>query len=156
MINIRKIAISLATPFLIGLLGSTATSLNLPTWYASLHKPSFNPPNWVFAPVWTVLYIMIGMSLYMLWVIPAKTKQHRNALKMFVAQLLLNCMWSLVFFGLRSPKGGLVVIVLLLLALAITIKRAYAIYKPAALLLVPYFLWTSFATILNVAIVILN
>lgn len=138
-----------------GAIGSIATVANIPTWYAALEKPFFNPPNWVFGPVWTTLYVLMGVSLYLVWVTPHK-KPKQQAFIAFGVQLILNTLWSLVFFGLHLPWMGVIVIVLLLASIVATIKLFWPISKTAAYLLVPYVAWVVFATFLNVAIALLN
>ncbi|MBT9187392.1 MULTISPECIES: TspO/MBR family protein [Zobellia] len=133
----------------IGFLSSFATQSSVNDWFTTLNKPSFNPPNWVFAPVWTVLYIMMGVAAGIVW---AKGLYHlwvQTALYHFGFQLLLNAAWSIVFFGLKEPLLALLVIITLLIVLAITIKWFKVVSKPAAWLLVPYLLWVCFATVLN-------
>ncbi|WP_400070722.1 TspO/MBR family protein [Zobellia russellii] len=133
----------------IGFLSSFATQSSVNDWFTTLNKPSFNPPNWVFAPVWTVLYIMMGVAAGIVW---AKGLYHlwvQTALYHFGFQLLLNATWSIVFFGLKEPLLALLVIITLLIVLAITIKWFKVVSKPAAWLLVPYLLWVCFATVLN-------
>lgn len=138
-----------------GIIGSLFTFSSIPTWYASLNKPIFSPPNWIFGPVWTTLYALMGISLYL--VISDKRKVIRKkALIVFGIQLLLNTTWSIVFFGLRDPLLALVNIILLWTAILFTIKYFYKINKFAGNLLIPYILWVSFAALLNLAIVLLN
>ena len=143
--------------FSAGVLGSVFTTSAIPNWYATLQKPFFNPPNWVFGPVWTLLYIMMGIALYIVW--ETKVKKgvlKKNALVYFYTQLILNAVWSIVFFGLHAPLIALLVILLLWLSIFITIKQFYPISKTAGNMLIPYLAWVSFAAILNVFIVILN
>ena len=131
-----------------GLLGMIFTSPAIPGWYASLVKPSFNPPNWIFAPVWNLLYTMMAAALFI--VSGTKSSRERSlAVYTFAGQLSLNAAWSAVFFGAQSPLGGLVVIILLWLAILLTIQRFRPISRYAAWLLVPYLLWVSFASVLN-------
>lgn len=153
-----KLLVALVVPQLAGLLGSLFTTSNIPTWYAGLVKPSFNPPSWVFGPVWTILFILMGVSLYLVWTRvphfwqPGKKKERRLALTVFGAQLALNSLWSILFFGLQSPGAALVEIVVLWAAILVNIILFYRAYKPAGLLLVPYILWVSFAAFLNYSI----
>lgn len=151
----RKLAVSLALPFLAGAIGSFVTFANLSSWYAALTKPSFNPPNWIFGPVWTALYIVMGVSLYIVW-----TKKYRGSKRLafiiFGIQLVLSALWSLVFFGAHWLWGGVTVIVLLLMGIGITISLFYPISRKAAYLLVAYLLWVSFATLLNIALALMN
>ena len=124
-------------------------------WYAALEKPSFNPPPWLFAPVWSALYIAMGVASWRIWRLPFSVER-KQALRLFFVQLALNAAWPPVFFGAHSLGGGLVVIVLLILAIAATIQRFHPLDKPAAWLLAPYLAWVSFATLLNVALLALN
>lgn len=139
-----------------GLIGSVATINSIPTWYAALIKPAFAPPNWVFAPVWTLLYALMGVAAYLVlqqgWHKPAV----RKAVTAFGSQLGLNVLWSFLFFGLHSPLLALFGIALLWFAIAWTIREFHAVCKPAAWLLVPYLAWVSFAALLNFAIWQLN
>ena len=124
-------------------------------WYAGLEKPAFNPPAWLFAPVWTTLYVAMGVAAWRIWCLPASVER-RLALRQFGVQLILNASWSPVFFGAHSLVGGLVVIVMMVFAIAATIQRFHALDKPAAWLLAPYLAWVSFATLLNVTLLALN
>ena len=124
-------------------------------WYAGLAKPGFNPPNWVFGPAWTTLYLMIATATWLLWRAPAGPAR-RRALGLNAAQLVLNAAWTPLFFGLQAPGLALVGIVLLWLAIACTIVAAWRVSRPAAWLLVPYLAWVSFASVLNAAIWWLN
>jgi benzodiazapine receptor len=137
---------------LAGAIGSLFTAQAIPSWYASLAKPSFNPPGWVFAPVWVVLYAMMGAAAYLVHEVPAG----RAALGAFSVQLALNVLWSVVFFGLHSIAWALFLIVILWLAIFWTMLESYKVSRKAAYLLVPYLLWVSFAGVLNYAIWMLN
>lgn len=139
-----------------GAIGALATYPAIPGWYASLIKPSFSPPSWVFGPVWTVLYVLMGIAAYTVYRTGMKKPAVRDAIAVFGVQLGLNLLWSLLFFGLHSPLYGLLCIVALWAAIAITIIRFYAISKNAGLLLAPYILWVSFASLLNFSIWMLN
>ncbi|RWO97579.1 MAG: tryptophan-rich sensory protein [Mesorhizobium sp.] len=127
--------------------GNLATLPNVPTWYAHLTKPSFNPPNWVFAPVWTTLYLMMAYAFYR--VLKANADWISFAVAIFLIQITLNAVWSWVFFSFHSPRGGLVVITLLWLAIVLTILAFWQIDPTASMLLWPYLLWVSFAAALN-------
>jgi tryptophan-rich sensory protein len=144
----------LALTLSVGFLGSFFTVSEIPGWYVGINKPSFNPPSWIFGPVWTTLYIMIAVSLYL--ILAKKYENKKKALGYFFVQLGLNFAWSLVFFGLHSPLGALLIILLLDLFVALTILEFQKISRPAAWLLVPYLLWISFATVLNFSIWMLN
>lgn len=141
---------------LVGILGTPFTISAIPTWYASLNKPFFAPPNWLFGPAWTLLYFLMGVSFYLILQKNRKKKVVKTAIHFFLAQLVLNFLWSPIFFGLRSPLLGLITIVALWLLIIITMKKFYPLSKAAFYLLIPYLLWVSFATVLNAAIVVLN
>lgn len=150
-----KLATSLLLPFVAGLIGSVSTVSEIPTWYANLNKPSFSPPNAIFGPVWTILYVMMGFSLYLFWKAANKGVLLKGML-LFGSQLVLNTLWSILFFGAKSPLLALINIVVLWVLILATILHFYKTSKTAAYLLVPYILWISFATILNFAIWSLN
>jgi len=135
--------------------GAVITAASVADWYPTLHKPWFNPPNEVFAPVWTVLYLMIAVAGWLVWR-RAGLRRGRTALSFYALQLVLNLGWSWVFFGLRSPGAGLVVIVALLAAIVATTVLFARIDRWAAWLFVPYCAWVGFATLLNAAIWWLN
>jgi len=139
----------------VGLLGSMATAPAIPGWYAAIEKPFFTPPSWVFAPVWTVLYILMGVSLATVWTEPSGRERNR-AMGVFGVQLVLNGAWSFLFFGLHNPLLAGVEIIALWVAIAATIRYFDRISRPAALLLVPYIAWVTIATALNWGVVILN
>ena len=153
-IKFPKLFLSIGLCLGVGFIGSVFTVSSIPTWYASLNKPIFSPPNWVFGPVWTTLYILMGFSFYLIWISKSKFKQ--RAINLFFIQLMLNAVWSIVFFGLKNPSLALVDIVALWIAILLTIKYFYPISKSSAYLLVPYLFWVSFAGILNLSIVFLN
>jgi len=141
-----------------GILGSLFTIQSIPTWYATLIKPPFTPPSWLFAPVWTILYALMGISAFLIWEKKQGAQKPRAsaALNMFSLQLVLNALWSIVFFGLRSPLLGLLIILFMLFAIILTMWRFYFIDRRAFWLMVPYILWVSFATLLNFYIFALN
>jgi len=146
--NYARLAISIAVPLLIGFIGSLFTSQSVNTWYKTLNKPWFNPPNWLFAPVWTILFILAGMSFYLVWDLDFGNKKWM-AIGIFSLDMILNLMWSLLFFGLRNPLLGMIDIAVLWLAVLGNIIVFYSISKTAGFLLVPYLLWVSFAAMLN-------
>ncbi|MBS7631876.1 tryptophan-rich sensory protein [Candidatus Bathyarchaeota archaeon] len=154
--NIVKLIISIFVCQLAGVLGSIFTMPAIPTWYASLRKPAFSPPNWLFAPAWTTLYILMGVSVYLIWSKGLHKPHVKTALAVFLIQLILNAVWSPAFFGLRSPLAGFVIIVILWVAILLTILSFLRISKAAGLLLIPYIAWVSFAAVLNCSILILN
>jgi translocator protein len=139
-----------------GGIGSVFTASAIPEWYATLQKPFFSPPNWVFAPVWTVLYILMGTAAALVWKKGLQNSEVRAALVVFLIQLTLNTVWSVLFFGLRSPLLGLMDILFLWAAILVTIARFSRVSVPAALLLTPYLLWVTFASGLNLGIFLLN
>jgi len=138
-----------------GLVGSLFTAPAIPNWYAGLNKPSLRPPNWLFAPIWTTLYALMGVSLFLVWQ-KKKGKEAKQALTFFFIQLVLNSLWSIIFFGLRSPQWALIEIVVLWLFILLTMIKFYRLSKPAGWLFLPYLLWVTFAVILNFNIVRLN
>lgn len=152
--NLTKLIISISIPLIVGYLGSLVTTPSIGMWYAALNKPAFNPPNWIFFPVWTLLFILMGISLYLIW--ENKSKKKQTALNLFGIQLVLNLLWSILFFGLHKPLYAAVEIVILWIAILMMILEFRKFSKIAALLLLPYILWVSFATVLNFSIVILN
>jgi translocator protein len=136
-----------------GGIGSTLTRNGLRAWYPKLQKPSFTPPDWVFGPVWTLLYAMMGVSLYLISQQRGEDSgEVRSARILFWVQLMLNVLWSYVFFGRRSPGWALVEIGFLWIAIAATTRSFWKVSRTAALLLLPYILWVSFAVLLNYSI----
>jgi len=153
--NIQKLILSIVLCLLIGMFGSIFTSSSVSTWYTTLIKPAFNPPSWLFGPVWTALYILMGISFYLIWK-TKETKQRNEALDWFLIQLGLNFLWSLIFFGMKMPGIAFIEILLLETTIIITALKFYKISKSSAYLMIPYILWVGFATILNFAIFYLN
>ncbi len=154
--RIIYITICVVLCLLVGFLSSFATQSSVNDWYVGLQKPSFNPPNEVFAPVWTVLYILMGIAAGIVW---SKGFHHiwvKTALYHFGFQLLLNALWSIVFFGLKSPFWALIVILALLSMIMLTIRWFKVVSKRAAYLMFPYLAWVCFATLLNYKIWELN
>jgi tryptophan-rich sensory protein len=154
--KIIRFVLSIALCQAAGLIGSLFTTPSIPTWYASLQKPSFAPPNWLFGPVWITLYTLMGISLYLVWNKGLKNKLVNKCLFIFGIQLVLNALWSFLFFGLRSPLYGFIEIIFLWIAIGFTILKFYRISKNAAFLLLPYMTWVTIATVLNYFIWILN
>jgi len=154
--NVYKLLISLAACIGAGLIGSIFTRGSVSTWYHLLQKPSFSPPDWVFAPVWFLLYVLMGISVFMVWRVGFNQFHVREGLIIFLIQLILNTFWSFAFFGLKSTIAGLLVIVPLWTAILLTIINFYRISRTASLLLIPYILWVSFATVLTFSIYLLN
>lgn len=139
-----------------GIIGSLFTMSAVRTWYLTLNKPFFNPPSWVFGPVWTLLYALMGVSAFLIWKAGWKKRAVREALSLFGVQLLINSSWSIVFFRMQSPLFGLFTIFALWLMIISCVLSFYRISKTASYLLIPYLFWVSFALCLNFAIVQLN
>jgi len=179
MKKIFKLITSILICEMAGVIGLFFTAPAINTWYAKLLKPGFNPPDWIFAPVWTILFLLMGISLYLVrernWIVdvsedkeerkawnPISTKLWRgtwreeNAIFIFSIQLILNILWSVIFFGLKSFDIAFIEILMLWLAILYTIVNFYRISKLAGYLLIPYILWVSFASVLNLFIWWLN
>jgi benzodiazapine receptor len=155
--NIVALVIALAAPFVVATIGGIVTGSSVSTWYPTLIKPVWNPPAWVFGPVWTLLYLMMGIASWLVWQKRAQNEaQVRQALNWYGLQLGLNLVWSVIFFGLRQIGLALMEIVALWSTLLITMVKFGRIRRDAAGLLLPYLLWTTFATALNAAIWWLN
>jgi translocator protein len=137
-----------------GIIGSVFTMQSIPSWYSTLSKPWFTPPNWVFGPVWITLFTLMGISLY--WVSQGGLKNVKTPLMVFGSQLVVNTLWNYLFFGLRNPLYGLIGIISLWILIAATIALFYRISKKAGLILLPYIIWVSIATLLNYYVWILN
>ncbi|MDO8551690.1 MAG: TspO/MBR family protein [bacterium] len=157
-INFAKLIFSIGICLGAGIVGSMFTASSISTWYITLNKPFFSTPNWVFAPVWTFLYILMGLSLYLVINDMRKviSKMKGKAVTIFAVQLILNVSWSIVFFGMRNPILAFVNIAALWLAIFLTLKSFGKINKLAGNLLIPYLLWVSFASILNFSVALLN
>lgn len=151
-----KIVISIIAMEVLGGLGAFVTTSQIPTWYATLEKPPGTPPNWLFGPVWTALYAMMGVAFALVWHRPRETPGRACALRWFFIQLGLNLVWTPVFFGLHQIEAALVIIVMLWAAIAVSIRSFSPLHKTAALLLLPYLLWVSYATYLNAGYAVLN
>jgi len=165
--NTFKLIIAIVVSELAGIIGSVFTTPSIAGWYSGIVKPALNPPAWVFGPVWTTLFALMGIAAFLVWKkgldrrdVNPHTKGFgvgvKIALILFGIQLVLNTLWSIIFFGLHSPGGALVEIVFLWLAILATIIAFAKISKPAAWLLSPYILWVSFAMYLNYSIWVLN
>lgn len=155
MSNIVKLIVSLIIPLSVGAVAGMFTSQAVPNWYASLNRPSFSPPNWVFGPVWTTLYILLGTSFFLVWK-ENPSQQRSLAIKVFAIQMFLNFAWSFIFFYFNMIGFALLEIILLWISIAVTIFLFYKIKPIAAYLNIPYLLWVSFATILNAGYYFLN
>jgi benzodiazapine receptor len=154
--DILKLVTSIAACQLVGLVGSIFTTPAVPTWYAALRKPAFTPPNWLFGPVWISLFALMGLSAFLVWRRGLDQEGVKLALSIFAVQLLLNLLWSAMFFGLKSPLAGLVDIFFLWIAILLTLLAFWRISTTAGLLLMPYIIWVSFAAVLNFSIWRLN
>jgi tryptophan-rich sensory protein len=152
--KILKLIASILVCQLAGIVGSLATFPEITGWYVFLIKPFFAPPNWLFGPVWITLYLLMGIALWLVW--EKGLKKAKKAMQLFAAQLALNSLWSIVFFGFHSPLGGFIVIVLLWYLIFLCMMRFSKISKKAGWLLVPYLAWVSLASLLNFAILLLN
>lgn len=153
--DITKLIISILIPLVLGAIAGRFTAQVVPDWYASLNKPSFSPPNWIFGPVWTILYILLGISLYLIWKqIPSK--ERNNAILIFSIQMFLNFIWSFVFFYFNQIGLALIVIICLWLSIVLMLIRFFKIKPLAAYLNIPYLLWVTFASVLNTGYYILN
>lgn len=156
MKNTFKLIIAIALSELAGIIGSIFTISAIPNWYATLARPALNPPSWIFGPVWTTLYVLMGIATFLVWKKGWGQKNVQKALSVFGFQLVLNALWSIIFFGLHSPSWAFVDIVAMWFTIVWTMILFYKISKPAMWLLVPYILWVSFAGYLNFMIWILN
>lgn len=155
MRNIFAFAICLFVPLLIGGISGIATASGVNDWFLTLNKPSFNPPNYLFGPVWTTLYLLMGVSLYFVWRSPISATR-TAALRIFVIQISLNFAWSFLFFYFHWIGLAFAEIVLIWVCILLMIFRFYPIHKTAALLQIPYLLWVSFASVLNGAYFFIN
>jgi benzodiazapine receptor len=151
-----KLAISIIISLAAGGIGVIFTSPAIGTWYAALNKPGFTPPNWLFGPAWTTLYILMGIAAFFVLRQGLLAPGVKLALLVFLVQLILNILWSVIFFGYHQLLGGIVVIVLLWIAILITLLRFWNISTVAGALLIPYLAWVTFASALNIAVWILN
>lgn len=153
-VQYKKLAISLILPQLAGVLGSLFTAPAIDGWYAGLVKPEFNPPGWIFGPVWITLYILMGISVYLIW--SARGKNSKNLTNLFWLHLIFNAMWSVIFFGLHLPGWALINLIIIWIFIVIFIIRFWSVNRWASALLIPYLLWVSFAGVLNYFIWYLN
>lgn len=152
-----RIIYCVAICLVVGYLSSITTQSSINTWYPTLIKPSFNPPNWLFAPVWTLLFIMMGIAAGMIWnQLENQRELVKKALLFFTVQLLLNALWSYLFFGLNNVLLALIEVILLWLVIYETFHIFRKIDKKAAYLFIPYLIWVAFAAVLNGSIYYLN
>jgi translocator protein len=155
-INYWKLITSIVICQLAGFIGSFFTVSSVSTWYLTLNKPIFNPPSWLFGPVWISLYFLMGLSLYLVWNKGLKSRHSKITISIFGIQLFLNTLWSIIFFGFKLPLIAFIEIIFLWMAILVIIIYFYKMSKTAAYLLVPYILWVSFAAVLNFFIYYLN
>ncbi len=153
---IVKIIISVIICLTIGFVSGMSTTDAISNWYVNINKPSFNPPNWIFGPVWSILYTMMGVAAGLIWHEGLERKEVKFALGIFAVQIVLNALWSTLFFGMENPQLAFFEILLLLVMIIFTIVKFRQIKPIAGSLLIPYLLWVSFATILNFSIWQLN
>lgn len=154
--EIPKLAVSWIIVFVAAAIGSVSTSSQITTWYTTLAKPAWTPPNWIFGPVWTTLYILMGIALFLVWRQGLDRRDVQFAILIFAVQLILNTLWSVVFFGMQSIFGGFIIILILWIAILANIIAFYMISKPAGLILIPYIIWVSIASYLNYSVYLLN
>ena len=152
----KALALFVVGALAIGGLGGLATASSVTTWYATLHKPGFTPPNAVFGPAWTLLYVLMAISAWRVWRRPGPEPAQRTALRLWALQLALNFAWSFLFFGLRAPAVALVEVLILLVAIAATLAASWRVDRVAGLLLAPYLAWTAFASLLTFEVWRLN
>ncbi len=155
-LDIPKLAVAVLTCELIGAAGSLFTVAAIPGWYAMLNKPVFTPPSWLFAPVWLILYLLMGIAAYLIWKNRVKDRTSGLAMLLFCVQLALNFAWTYLFFGLHSQSYGMIGIVVLWFAITATIAAFWRVSRKAALLLLPYIAWVTFALLLNLFILVMN
>jgi tryptophan-rich sensory protein len=155
IIGAVKLIISVAVPLVVGFGSSLFMGNSIETWYAALNKPWFTPPNALFAPVWTALYVLMGVALFLVWRAP-RNRTRDIGIALFAVQLAVNAIWTLAFFGLRNILNGILTIVPLWILIAATIYQFYKVDKKASYLLLPYIAWVTIATALNVSIYLLN
>jgi len=153
--NFVKLVSAILVCQVAGLIGSVFTTSSVNDWYTTIQKPVFNPPNWVFAPVWSILFLMMGISLYLI-LIKRLDRKVKLGLILFGIQLFLNILWSFFFFGLKNPLFGFIDIIILWLFILLTMYQFWKIDKRSSYLLLPYLLWVTFAAVLNFYIWKLN
>lgn len=156
LISFCRLIISIIISELAGIIGGFFTTTEISTWYSGIAKPSFNPPSWVFGPVWTTLYLLMGIALFLIWERGQDKNKIRSFAFVFICQLILNSLWSIIFFGMHNIGLALIEIVILWVSILFTIILAYRVYRISAYLLLPYILWATFAVYLNFSIWIIN
>jgi tryptophan-rich sensory protein len=156
MNKVIKFIVAVSLPLVLGAFAGYFTAGSVNGWYNTINKPSFNPPNWIFAPVWTTLYVMMGIAFYIVWIKVEQNKIKTKAIIFYFIQLILNFCWSVIFFYAAEPGWAFIEILLLWSMIAATIIKFAKISKPAAWLMAPYIVWVSFAAVLNFSIWWLN
>ena len=151
-----KLIIAIVVSEMAGIVGSVFTTSSIPTWYANLARPELSPPNWIFGPVWTMLFALMGIAAFLVWQKGQNRRDIKIALGVFIVQLILNTLWSIIFFGMQNPGAAFIEIIILWLAILVAVVAFAKVSKVAAWLLVPYVLWVTFAGYLNYFIWILN
>ena len=154
--DIVKLVISILIPLIVGFTSALATLGSISTFFDVLNKPAWTPPAWAFGPIWTILYILMGIALFLVWRKGFERRDVKIAIGVFALQLILNFFWTIIFFGLRSLSGGLIEIVFLWIAILVNIILFYRISKAAGVLLIPYIVWVTIASYLNYTVFILN
>jgi len=154
--EVLRFVVSIVLCQLAGFVGSLFTTPAIPTWYSTLQKPAFTPPNWLFGPVWTTLFLLMGIALFLVWRKGLHTEWVGVALTVFTIQLVLNVLWSALFFGMRSPLAGFIEILILWIAICVTLLAFWRVSPLAGALLIPYIVWVSFAAVLNLYLWRLN
>jgi translocator protein len=154
--EIPKLIVSILAVFLAGAVGTVYTLKEITTWYVSLIKPSWTPPNWAFGPIWSTLYVLMGISLFLIWREGLERKDVKIAILVFAVQLVINVGWSIIFFATHNIIGGLVLVIILWISILINILVFYRISKPAAIILIPYLIWVTIAGYLNYTVFVLN
>ena len=151
-----RLVVSILASFAAAGIGSLFTFKAIPTWYAGLKKPRYTPPNWAFGPVWTTLYILMGISVFLVWQKGLATPGVMLAFILFWVQLAFNALWSVIFFGRKSRGGGVIIIIVLWFLILATIIASFPVSVWAGALLIPYIVWVSIASYLNVGVWVLN
>ena len=154
--GVFKLVISILASLAAGGIGSLFTFKAIPTWYAGLKKPSYTPPNWAFGPVWTTLYILMGISVFLVWQKGLANNGALLAYTLFWIQLVFNVLWSIIFFGMKSKGGGVITIIVLWLLILATLIASFRVSGWAGALLIPYLIWVSIASYLNIGVWLLN
>ena len=154
--GVFKLVISILASLAAGGIGSLFTFKAIPTWYAGLKKPSYTPPNWAFGPVWTTLYLLMGISVFLVWQNGLANNGALLAFTLFWIQLVFNVLWSIIFFGMKSKGGGVITIIVLWLLILATLIASFRVSGWAGALLIPYLIWVSIASYLNIGVWLLN